>query len=313
MNRPPCSPTGPDPSPLSFLLGSLMAAGSLVWCLSGPGTLVAADWSEGDLDLDGIPDRQEAVLGTDPFVQDTDADGFTDGEEFALQTSPTDRGSFPEKLGLSVGMTARGEGNEVRVFVAILDPDSNLKNNSVRFSLLMGGRIFELNPGRSSAVTTGETIADIGGSLYLMDFEVPTSAFRVYDQLTYCVAIGREGSSRYVSADKVDIFLDDSVIALRRILSDPGNSPDPSIIQVPGTTVHQPIPPQGDGGIPIDWNPGQICYQETQIVGTSGAVVEHEVISADCVEGWDTYCATDCSGTVGSSYETIDTGVLLGG
>lgn len=34
-----------------------------------------------DTDSDGLPDTQEAVLGTDPKIADTDSDGLFDGEE----------------------------------------------------------------------------------------------------------------------------------------------------------------------------------------------------------------------------------------
>ena len=41
-----------------------------------------------DQDGDGLPDSQEAVLGTDKTLADTDADGLTDGEEVSLGTNP---------------------------------------------------------------------------------------------------------------------------------------------------------------------------------------------------------------------------------
>ena len=41
-----------------------------------------------DQDGDGLPDSQEAVLGTDKTLVDTDGDGLTDGEEVSLGTNP---------------------------------------------------------------------------------------------------------------------------------------------------------------------------------------------------------------------------------
>ena len=41
-----------------------------------------------DQDGDGLPDSQEAVLGTDKTLADTDADRLTDGEEVSLGTNP---------------------------------------------------------------------------------------------------------------------------------------------------------------------------------------------------------------------------------
>ena len=41
--------------------------------------------------------------------------------------------------------------------------------------------------------------------------------------------------------------------------------------------------------------------------------MDHEIVDATCDEAIDAYCESDCEATVGSSYQTIDTGVLLGG
>jgi MYXO-CTERM domain-containing protein len=49
-----------------------------------------------DADDDGLPDLDEAVLGTLPDEADTDADGVSDGDEVAYGTSPTDAASVPD-------------------------------------------------------------------------------------------------------------------------------------------------------------------------------------------------------------------------
>ena len=41
-----------------------------------------------DTDEDGLPDRQEESIGTDPVVADTDLDGVDDGDELTLGTDP---------------------------------------------------------------------------------------------------------------------------------------------------------------------------------------------------------------------------------
>ena len=39
-----------------------------------------------------------------------------------------------------------------------------------------------------------------------------------------------------------------------------------------------------------------------------------EVIEADCLQGWDTYCSSDCARRRwATTYETIDPSALLGG
>lgn len=44
---------------------------------------------DSDTDNDGVPDSEEAVLGTDPTNPDTDGDGLPDGEEVDRGTNPT--------------------------------------------------------------------------------------------------------------------------------------------------------------------------------------------------------------------------------
>jgi len=49
----------------------------------------------GDSDGDGLSDDREAALGTDPLDPDSDGDGWSDGAEVRLGTDPTDPGGFP--------------------------------------------------------------------------------------------------------------------------------------------------------------------------------------------------------------------------
>ena len=308
-HRSPCR------SPWALLLpaAALSVAGWAVGTRWEPTPLKAQPWNGTDTDQDGLPDSQEVVLGTNPLLADSDHDGYGDGEEFALKTDPMNFADTPRGLSLSIGMVARGEGSRTKIFTAILDPDGSMANNRIRFGVLLDGVIYPLEFDVQRGSNTGQASGVKGGPLFLMEFEVPKRALKRHTEVTYFAAVGVPGVSTYASAAKVDLFKHDGVIIMRDILTDPQLALDPNFTQTPGTTIHQPIPPDDGGGVPIDWEPGQVCYQETVIVGASGAVVSHEVISADCVDGWDTYCASDCAGTVGSSYQTIDTGVLLGG
>jgi len=292
-------------------LGVLVAVTGVLLSNWEPRTIQAMDLKVLDRDKDGIPDRQEKVLGTDPTVQDTDGDGYSDGEELALQTVPTDPDDTPEMPGLSIGMTARGEGGKLKIFLAVHYTDGTLGNKSLRFGAMANGRIFNLSLDRLLLMAETNIVRGLnGGALYTLDIEFPEQLVAHYGAVTLFAAVGISGQSSYASASKVDLSVKDKIILLRQFL------PPPSLgvsSQVPGTTIHQPIPPDGDGAVPIDWEPGKICLQVSEIVGVSGAMVEHEVVQADCEEGWDSYCESDCSATVGSGYTTIDTGVLLGG
>ena len=308
-HRSPCR----NPWALLLPVSVLSIAGWAVGTRWEPTPLKASAWNGIDTDQDGIPDSQEVVLGTDPLSADTDHDGYGDCEEFALQTDPTNFDDTPRHLALSIGMVARGEGSRIKIFTAILDPDGSMANNTIRFGALLDGNLVSLDFNVQRGSHTGNSAGVMGGPLFLMEFEVPRGIFKRYKEVTYFAVVGSPGASAYASADKVDLFRSNGVVVMRDILADPQLAIDPNATQTPGTTIHQPIPPDDNGGVPLGWEPGQVCYQETEVVGASGAVVTHEVISADCVDGWDTYCASDCSGTVGSSYQTIDTGVLLGG
>ncbi|MCP4928087.1 MAG: hypothetical protein GY918_03380, partial [Gammaproteobacteria bacterium] len=59
-----------------------------------------------DGDMDGLPDGEEALWGTDPAIADTDGDGFTDGDEVFRGSDPTDRFSKPF-------FSAGGDGGEM--------------------------------------------------------------------------------------------------------------------------------------------------------------------------------------------------------
>ena len=47
--------------------------------------------------------------------------------------------------------------------------------------------------------------------------------------------------------------------------------------------------------------------------GAGGGIMTHEVVEAECRDGWDAYCKTDCAGSVGTTYQTLDPAVLVGG
>ena len=72
--------------------------------------------------------------------------------------------------------------------------------------------------------------------------------------------------------------------------------------------------PVGGSPIPDGWVSGSLCFQQVEVVGFSGPVVKQEVIAAGCQDGWDGYCdPAGCDASVGTTFETLDPGVLLGG
>ena len=65
------------------------------WSGSNPNDPNSIPPQEVDSDNDGLPDVQEALLGTDPDEWDSDGDGFDDGHEFWSGSDPNDDTDFP--------------------------------------------------------------------------------------------------------------------------------------------------------------------------------------------------------------------------
>jgi hypothetical protein len=272
-----------------------------------------------DSDRDGLPDAQEVVLGTSPFLADTDFDGWSDGEEVALQSSPFSALEVPGNVGsaLSVGMSARGECGKVHLLAAVHIPDGVLDDKIVRFVLMRNGALLSVSTERLIAMSKMELAPGLGGGLVAtFDIGLPPLHVHTAGAVTWAVVVGREGDLRYHSAAVVDLVSNEGVVLWRRrghlLPPNIGNSP---IEQFQGDTggVHQPIPPGGTGEVPLSWQPGQVCFQRSEVVGFNAPYVVSQIIDAQCVEGWDSFCDTDCPGTVGTTFETLDPGALIGG
>jgi hypothetical protein len=127
------------------------------------------------------------------------------------------------------------------------------------------------------------------------------------------------GSGILNTADKVRLLSIDGMIVLA--MPDPtfpsGGNANANSLQNPHDstqTIYVPLPLDDESGPPSSWTEGQICYQTSSSIawGRDG-VVTQEVTSANCIEGWDTSCAPDCSSAVGGTYTTIDPVTLIGG
>lgn len=290
--------------------GEGAGAEAQVWDRSlGVRDLHAAGMLPQDTDRDGLPDRQELVLATDPLLADTDGDGWSDGEEFAMQSNPRDASVMPAGSAFSVGMSARGEAGKLFVFLAIHLPQGQLDKKTLRFGILSRGHISMFTYNELVELSLVDTHQTPGGGLLIThDVRVPLR-FVNQGPATYFAALAKSGRTGYASADKIDLFTVQGVPMLRDEVGE-------GILGVVGggsTTIHKPIPPKGEGGVPVDWQAGKVCFQTSSVAGVSGGVVTHQIETAECVEALQTYCESDCAATVGSSYQTIDIGVLIGG
>ena len=69
-----------------------------------------------DSDMDGLPDPEEARLGTNPFQRDSDVDGIDDGDEVRLGSDPL----FPD-----TDRDGVVDGDEVQLGIDPLHPDTD--------------------------------------------------------------------------------------------------------------------------------------------------------------------------------------------
>ena len=311
--------TSPVRYPLSSWLvptgGALLAAG--VWLLAtvpGPQSVLAEQPQIRDSDSDGLPDHQEWVLGTDPFLADTDADDFTDCQEFALGSDPLSPVDTPASTTApSIGMTARGEGGTVRVFAAIQLPKRMVQSTVIRFGTLVKRKIGQFDSDYLNSISNvHQLLAPNGGWIQTYDIELPAGLLDESRPITVFGALARPGKTRYFAAAKVDLSMKEGIPLLRREVETkvPGSGVHPG---GGGGSIHQPIPDGGDGAVPTEWTAGQVCFQTSQLITVQGGMALRQIVTAQCQESWDTYCESDCSGSVGSTYRTVDIGILIGG
>jgi hypothetical protein len=153
-----------------------------------------------------------------------------------------------------------------------------------------------------------------GTSIGVVEMSLPPQFVHALGSVSLFGVLEEINTGAALAADVVDLGSAGGVVYMRSRLV-----MQHSFQQVGGASlplagsVYLPIPPGGDGDIPMSWTPGQVCYQKTQAVGAGGGLITHEVVEAECRDGWDAYCKMDCSGSVGSTYSTLDPAVLVGG
>jgi len=223
---------------------------------------------------------------------------------------------LPSTVDLAV--SARGDSNRlVVVFAAYI---GTLQPTDVNFSMgaLLGGRVSNIPAWyfmREAWMTTVPGQIP-GTSTVLVEMSLPPNFVHALGSVSLFGVLEDINTGAALAADVVDLGSASGVIYMRSKLL-----MQRSFQQVGGSgsnaplagSVYLPIPPGGDGDIPMSWTPGQVCYQKTQAVGAGGGLITHEVVEAECRDGWDAYCKMDCSGSVGSTYDTLDPAVLVGG
>ena len=271
-----------------------------------------------DADQDGLVNPQENVLGTNRFQADTDGDGFSDLEELARQTSPLFPESVPSGGEVSVGITCRGGADGLVGLIALYLPDGKLRDKRFRAGMMVAGRTVALSERYLLRNGTLKMHAAQDPTARIATLELPLTArfVRFFGHMTVFATLGDAPFGVAQAADSMHLIAFGQLVVLEL--------KNPMILGTAGVTgggqqtgsisgvgsIYVPLPM--GGGVP-DWTPGQVCVQQTSLIGVAGPKVTQEVTSAECQTGWDGFCPSSCAATVGNTYTTIDPVALIGG
>ncbi len=300
MTNPPAQERRLLDSPRVPALLLLVGVGFWAADFARPQGLLAAGTMVLDADRDGLSDRQERILRTNPDAVDTDGDQISDAEEVARQTDPRDPDSLPGFEPINVGMAAcQGEG-VLTVTSTIFLRSGNPHGLDVRFGAVLQGRLIPLPTGAILRASRIGILNASEGLLFVVQTPFPGGYVRAMGGLNL-YATARDVIGGAVAADALNL-VDFSGVTM-------------SIEPVPGGqtggVIYVPLTSGPD--LPVSFNAGLVCWQGTSEVGSNGASSVQEVESAGC-EPMDSSCsASDCASSVGTTIQILDPGVLIGG
>lgn len=301
------------------LFGAALAVFAVALVAGGERRLSAGVGSGPDPDGDLLIAAQEHVIGTSPTQADSDNDGFSDLEELARGSSPIEGLNVPTgTLPTSIGMSAHGgaDGN-IHVLAAVYSTLANPRELRVNFGVQIDRRMVTLSHEWVAAHSTLQvTTAANGQSLiHLVDLALDPAMILGVGHMTIFSTVGVAGSGAVQCADTVQLLGVDGVVVMigpppRPISNMQGGGTGPTL---PGG-IYTPLPHGGAGGdIPASWSQGEVCFQRSSPVAVNGPLVTQEVVSANCVNGFEGFCPPSCTASVGSTYATVDPVTLVGG
>jgi hypothetical protein len=300
--------------PLGIAAASAFALAAV---LGGERKLEACTDPAVDPDHDFLCTVQERILGTSPNVADSDQDGFDDLEELARGSSPISWNDVPGvREPVHLGLTAHGgDDGSVHVLAAVHSADMNLRDTNLTFGVQSGRQMMTLPITWLASRSTSQITTDASGTglIQLLDIALDPALVHALGELTFYATASIAGTGTVTSADTVRFLSIDGFVVLS--MAPPRPVPSPPGQQVPGPgNIYVPLPTgPGGGGAPSSWSSGEICFQRTSPVAVNGPVVTQEVVSAECMNGWEGYCPPSCTASVGSTYATVDPVGLIGG
>jgi hypothetical protein len=301
--------------PLGIAAASAFA---LAVVFSGERKLEACTDPAVDPDHDFLCTVQERILGTSPTIADTDQDGYDDLEELARGSSPLSYHDVPTpREPVHLGLTAHGGDDGLHILVAVHSADMNLRDTILDFGVQSGRQMMTVPSTWLASRSTSQLTTDGNGTglIQLIDVMLDPALVHAMGQLTFYATASIAGSGTVSSADAVRFLSIDGFVVLA--MAPPRPIPHPPGQQVPGPgSIYVPLPTGGTGGgggAPSSWSAGEICFQRTSPVAVNGPVVTSEVVSAECMNGWEGYCPPTCTASVGSTFATVDPVGLIGG
>ena len=297
------------------LAAAALAVGAVWWAGTVRSPQLSAQVAElnDDTDGDGVCDLLEATLGTWACHADTDGDGFSDSEELARRSNPTDPNSFPTVSEPSLQMVAYEDHRGVHVNTFVYVHDGEMRELRMRY----GARIGERTVGvPMEALRGGEPVSVRSGR------RAGSKVLRFDPMLSRNAVMQRRGLSLFATIANCSCVRDADACNLAV-----SQGEIYQMLRIPtGNTAGLTAPSGGNGiGLGNAYRPirpstsvpsnamGEICAQTTVVVRVIGAVVTQEVVAADCVPGWETYCSPGCANTVGTTIRAVDPAALIGG
>ena len=265
-----------------------------------------------DADGDGLVDAQELLVGTSPLDFDTDADGFGDGEEFARHSDPRDPLSVPQADEVSATLLARGQEGKLRLVVVLHEPQGLSDVSMVRIGALAQGQFVSVPLDRFLGVSEVLGVSgSASSSVTTIDLPIdPNFVHASGGMVTFFLAAGQTDTMTFNTAAKVDVRSEAGELVMLRPIQ---STLDRRLSGGNGAGLREPIPASTPPPPSSDWVSGAICYQRSEVVGINGPRILHQIVEADCLEGWDSYCSGECAASVGTTYETVDPLALIGG